>query len=89
VDVDVAAARWALERKLLPPPAMSLDQAIREASCERGPPVGMRAMTAPREAVAAPMQSVPKFIKDDEVELLELLSQPEELLLPLQVEPKT
>jgi hypothetical protein len=33
---DVAATARALERKLLPPLAMSLAQAIRDVSCERG-----------------------------------------------------
>ena len=35
-EPDVTAARWALQRKLLPNRAISLAQAIREVSCERG-----------------------------------------------------
>ena len=35
-EADVAAARRALERKPSPTRAMSLAQAIREVSCERG-----------------------------------------------------
>ena len=35
-EPDVAAARWALERKLPPTRAINFAHAIREVSCERG-----------------------------------------------------
>ena len=41
-EPDVAAARWALERKLLPTRAISLAQAIREVSSECVLPASLR-----------------------------------------------